>query len=167
MILSLILSTITANAQTYPKLTDKDCSLIFPRSNFCRITQDTKEMSSCEAWFKGDYENEDEFLGYVFLKPVKYQGKELSLLVGMTERGTIYKVRVREIDDIHREFLAQFEDKTSDAQFEIARTLEDLLFVPSKLKAIKGNIPLSECVAGGVKDVVASAKSMIKLTSIP
>jgi hypothetical protein len=165
--LLLILITITANAQTYPKLTDKDCSLIFPSSNFCRITQDAKEMSSCEAWFRGDYENEDEFLGYIFLKPLQHQGKDLSLLVGMTSRGTIHKVRIREMNDINREFLAQFHGKTFDDRFDIARKLEDLLFIPSKLRAMEGNLALSELIAGGVKEIVTSAKKMISRTNIP
>jgi hypothetical protein len=161
LLLSLLAATMV-NAQAPTKLTREDCALIFPQTDFCQTLRDSEGAIYGEAWYKGLVEDTDEFLGYVFVKPFAHEGKEMQLLVGINEHGKISRVKIKGLDAINGEFLAQFEGRTFDHSFEIARTPEDLLFVPAKLKAIAGNIPLSEHIAEGVKAVMQSAHKLLQ-----
>ena len=98
----------------------------------------------------------------VFIKPITHEGKEMHLLVGVDEHSKISRVKIKGVDAVNGELLAQFEGRTFDHSFDIARTPEDLLFVPAKLKAITGNIPLSEHIAKSVKAVMQSAHKLFQ-----
>ncbi len=162
-VLLLSLLTVTmANAQAPTKLTIEDCALIFPQTDFCQILRDSDGAVYGEAWHKGLVEDTDEFFGYVFIKPITHEGKEMQMLVGINERGKISRVKIKGMEAINGEFLAQFEGRTFAHSFEIARTPEELLFVPAKLKAVAGNIPLSEHIAEGVKAVMQSAHKLLQ-----
>jgi hypothetical protein len=82
--------------------------------------------------------------------------------VGINEHGKISRVTIKGLEAVNGEFLAQFEGRTFGHSFDIARTPEELSFVPAKLKAIAGNIPLSEHIAEGVKAVMQSAQKLFK-----
>lgn len=45
---------------------------------------------------------------------------------------------------------------------DLARTPEDLLVVPAKIRAMQGNLALSESIAPGVKEIAISANKVIK-----
>jgi hypothetical protein len=161
LLLSLLAATL-ASAQAPAKLTREDCALIFPQTDFCQILRDSEGAIYGEAWYKGLVEDTDEFFGYAFVKPLAHEGKEMRLLVGINEHGKISRVTIKGLEAVNGEFLAQFEGRTFDYNYEIARTPEELLFVPAKLKAIVGNIPLSEHIAEGVKAVMRSAQKLFK-----
>jgi hypothetical protein len=161
LLLSLLTATM-ASAQAPTKLTIDECALIFPQTDFCQILRDSEGAVYGKAWYNGLVEDADEFFGYVFSKPITGEGKEMRLLVGINEHGKITRVKIKGMEVGNGEFLAQFEGRTFGHSFEIARTPDDLLFLPAKLKAIGGNIPLSEQIAEGVKAVMQSAHKLFK-----
>jgi hypothetical protein len=161
ILLSLLAATL-ASAQAPTTLTREDCALIFPQTDFCQVLRDSEGAIYGEAWYKGLVEDTDEFFGYVFVKPLAHEGKEMRLLVGINEHGKITRVKIKGMEAGNGEFLAQFEGRTFGHSFEIARTPDDLLFLPAKLKAIGGNIPLSEQIAEGVKAVMQSAHKLLQ-----
>jgi hypothetical protein len=159
-ILILLLPLTIANAQANNGLTQKDCSLIFPRTDDCQSSKDEAGEKYCTAWYRGYADDTDEFQGYVFLKSLPLEDKDLKLLVGVTEFGEIVSVKSRGNNSINQEFLSQFRGKTFDNSFEIARTLEDLLYIPSKIKAMDRNIQTSHKISNMVKDVLNSVKKL-------
>jgi len=160
--LPLALSAAIRYAQKPSMLAAEDCALIFPEANSCEKMRvlETGELFG-EAWSNG-LESADEFLGYVFLKPVTHEGGTLDMLVGVNKSGVIAGVKVRGADDVAEEFLAQFHGKTEQHNFEVACTTDDLMYVPLKIKAMRGNIPLSESIAQGVKAIAILAPRVIK-----
>lgn len=162
LMMCIVLSATIANAQARQELTQENCSLIFSRTDDCRRSRDMNGGVYCRAWYKGYADDVDEFLGYVFLKGIPFEGRKLNLLIGVTEDGRIFRVKSEETNSINQEFLVQFEGKTLRNNFEIARTIEDVLYVPSKVKAMHGDIQTSQTISDAVKEVLSSAQ---KLTS--
>jgi len=160
--LPLALSAAIRYAQKPLILTVEDCALIFPETNSCEKMRalETGELFS-EAWSNGA-ESADEFLGYVFLKSVTHEGRTLDLVVGVNESGVISGVKVKGADEVPEEFLVQFHGKTAQYNFEVACTTDDLMYVPLKIKAMRGNIPLSESIAQGVKAIATLAPRTLK-----
>jgi hypothetical protein len=135
----------------------------FPGANSSEKTRTLDSgVQYTEVWPHGPWEPAEEFLGYVFLKPLQHEGRTIGILVGMTNTGVITSVRVKGLDGVDEEFLAQFRGKTLQANFDLARTPEDLLFVPAKIKAMQGNLALSESIAHGVKEIATSAIKVVK-----
>ena len=163
IMLILGLSASTSAAKTPPELTQTDCKSIFPGANSSEATRTLESgVRWTEAWEHGAWGPPEEFLGYVFLKSMQHDGKTIDVLVGMTSTGVIRGVRVKGLDGIDEEFLAQFRGKTLQDNFDLARTPEDLLFVPAKIRAMQGNLALSASIAQGVKEIVMSADKVIK-----
>jgi hypothetical protein len=158
----LALSAAIRYAQKPLILTVEDCALIFPETNSCEKMRalETGELFG-EAWANG-VESADEFLGYVFLKPITHEGKMFDLLVGVNKSGVIAGIKVKGVDDVPEEFLAQFHGKTGQYDFAVACTPDDIMYVPLKIKAMRGNIPLSESIAQGVKAIAVLAPATIK-----
>jgi hypothetical protein len=152
-ILWLVLAAASAQAQARQKLTEQECYQIFPRADACRAAQMPDGKIYWEAWHTGYDDDADELLGYVFLRPMTHEGSEMKLLVGVTTQGTIAKVRIRGTKAIDDEFLAQFEGKSLRSEFQIAKTLEDLLVVPAKIKAQAGKPELSESIVSEIKAI--------------
>ena len=159
-ILAVVSSVTTTSAETHMKLTQKDCSSIFSWTQYCQTSRTTDGELYCKAWFdrRGFGDDVDEFLGYVFAKPLLIQGKQTRLLVGVTESGRISRVKLEGNDLINQEFLSQFEGKRLRDSFEIAKSLDDILYEPSRVKAIRGDIETSQLIANAVKEALSSAK---------
>jgi len=162
LMLPLALSAAIRYNQRPTSLTAKDCALIFSETDFCEKMRvlETGELFG-EAWSNGA-EGADEFLGYVFLKSVTHEGKTFDLLVGVNKSGVIQGVKVRGADEVPEEFLAQFQGKTGRYNFAVAYTADDIMYVPLKIKAMRGNIPLSETIVQGVKAIATLAPTAIK-----
>lgn len=157
------LSASLAAAKMPSELTSADCRSIFPGANSSeKIRTLASGVLWTEAWEQGAWGPAEEFLGYVFLKTLQHEGKTISVLVGMTNTGVIAKVSVKGLDGVDEKFLAQFRGKTSQDSFDLMRTPEDLLVVPAKIKAMQGNLALSESIAEGVKAIVTSANQVTK-----
>ncbi|MCL4511161.1 MAG: hypothetical protein M1470_08845 [Bacteroidetes bacterium] len=161
-ILAVVSSVTTTSAETHMKLTQKDCSSIFSWTQYCQTSRTTDGELYCKAWFdrRGFGDDVDEFLGYVFAKPLLIQGKQTRLLVGVTESGRISRVKLEGNDLINQEFLSQFEGKRLRDSFEIAKSLDDILYEPSRVKAIRGDIETSQLIANAVKEALSSAKKL-------
>ncbi len=159
VILAVVSPVTTANAETNLKLTQQECSSIFSWTQYCQTSRTADGGLYCKAWFdkRGFGDDVDEFLGYVFAKPLLIQGKQTRLLVGVTESGRISRVKLEGNDLINQEFLSQFEEKRLGDDFEIAKSLDDILYVPSGLKGIRGDLETSRLIAGAVKEVLVSA----------
>lgn len=143
-------------------ITAEDCASIFSSANSCEKTKElAPDIVYGEAWHNGSWETTEEFFGYVFLKSLQHEGKTIQVLVGMTKTGAISKVRVKGVSGVDEEFLDQFRGKTSQSNFGLARTPEDLLFIPAKIKAMQGNLSLSERIVEGVKEIATSANKVI------
>ena len=150
-------------AKTPSDLTQADCRSIFSGANSSeKIRTLESGVLWTEAWEQGAWGPAEEFLGYVFLKSLQHEGKTISVLVGMTKTGVLSKVRVKGLDGVDEKFLAQFRGKTTQDSFDLMRTPEDLLVVPAKIRAMQGNLALSESIAQGVKAIVASASKVVK-----
>jgi len=104
-------------------------------------------------------------LGYVFLETLALPGKEVGLLIGVDTNGRIIKVTTTEPTAAAEEFFAQFERRSLGASFEVVKTAEDLLHVPSKIKAIRGNVEMSERIAKTVHETLLSANHSLDLAS--
>ena len=160
VVLVVALPVTIADAQTRQELTQQDCSLIFPWSQNCQTARGIDGGLYCKAWFdkRGFGDDVDEFLGYVFEKPLLIQGKRVKLLVGVTESGRVSQVKLEGADTIDQEFLSQFEGKRTGDNFDIAKSLDDILYVSSKVKATRGDIETSRLIANAVKEALSSTK---------
>jgi hypothetical protein len=151
-----------AHAQAQQKLTARDCAQVFPWANSCRESQMHQDRLYAQAWHEGHEYGEEEFLGFVSLSTLDLEGNPVHLLVGVEPNGSISKVIVKETDAIDTEFLAQFEGKNLKANFEIVCTPEDLMFVPRKIKAMRGKQEMSESIAKEVKGILGIADDLFK-----
>lgn len=104
----------------------------------------------------------EEFLGYVFLESFQHEGRTIGVLVGITNTCVISEVSVKGIDGIDEELLARFRGKNLESNFDLARTPEDLLFVPVKIKSMKEEPALSESIARGVKEIAMAAIKVVR-----
>jgi hypothetical protein len=157
------LSASLSAAKTPSDLTQADCRSIFSGANSSeKIRTLASGVLWTEAWEQGAWGPPEEFLGYVFLKSLPHEGKTIGVLVGMTSTGFISKVSVKGLNGIDEAFLAQFRGKTTQGNFDLMRTPEDLLVVPAKIKAMQGNLALSESIAQSVKEIAASASKVVK-----
>jgi hypothetical protein len=163
LMLMLGLSASMSVAQTPSGLTQQDCRSIFLAANSSEATRTLESgVMWTEAWEHGSWGPAEEFLGYVFLKSLQHEDKMIDILVGMTSTGVISSVRVKGLSGVDEEFLAQFRGKTLKNNFDLARTPEDLLVVPARIRAMQGNLALSESIAQGVKEIAASANKVVK-----
>ena len=165
-ILSIMLvlgaSAAMAVAQTPSGLTQQDCKSLFPIANSSETTRALAAgVQYTEAWEHGAWGPAEEFLGYIFSKSVQHEGNKIDVLVGMTSTGVISGVRVKGVDGVDGDFLNQYRGKSSQSNFDLAKTLEDLLVVPAKIKAMQGNPALSASIAQAVKDIAASANQVL------
>lgn len=161
--LLLGVSAAMAVAQTPSGLTQQDCKSIFPSANLSETARALDAgVQYTEAWEHGAWGPAEEFLGYIFFKSLQHEGKTLDVLVGMTGTGVISSVRVKGLDGVDGEFLAQYRGKTAQSNFDLARTPEDLLVVPARIRAMQGNLALSESIAQGVKEIATSANKVVK-----
>ncbi|MDZ7300650.1 MAG: hypothetical protein ONB44_00765 [candidate division KSB1 bacterium] len=157
------LLTSMSVAKTPSGLTQQDCKLMFPLANSCEAIKTLEPgILWTEVWEHGAWGPPEEFLGYVFLKSLQHEGRTIDILVGITNTGVISKVCLKGVDGIEEEFLAQFRGKSLQDNFDLARTPEDLLFVPAKIRAMKRNPALSESIARGVKEIAAAANKVVK-----
>ena len=163
LMLMLGLSASISQAQTLSVLTQADCRSIFPGSNSSEATRtlDSGVMWT-EAWEHASWGPAEEFQGYVFMKSLQHEGATLGVMVGVTNTGVISTVSVKGQAGVSEEFLAQFHGKALQGNFEVARTAEDLLFVPAKIKAMQGNLALSESLAQSVKEIAAAAGKVVQ-----
>ena len=157
------LTTSMPVAETPLALTSADCKSIFPRVNSSEAIRTIEPgVQWTEAWEHGSWGPAEEFLGYVFFKSMRHEGKTIGVLIGITNTGVISKVSIKGLDSVDEKFLAQFRDKTLKDNFDLMRTREDLLQAPAKIKAMQGNLALSESIAQGVKEIALSAGQVIK-----
>ncbi len=162
VMLILGLSASLSFAKTPSELTPIDCRSIFSRTNSSeKIRTLESGVLWTEAWEQGAWGPAEEFLGYVFLKTLQHEGKTIGVLVGMTSAGVISKVSVKGLNGVDEKFLAQFHGKASQDNFDLMRTPEDLLVVPAKIRAMPGNLALSESIAQGVKAIAKSANKVV------
>ena len=163
VMLCAALSVTIAKAEARQRLTQKDCSQIFLRTDDCQSSTNIEGELYCKAWYRGFGDDPDEFLGYVFLKSFSFEGTKAALLIGITENSSVYRVKVKGVDSINQQFLSQFEGKRFGDSFEIARTPEDILYVPSKIKAIRGDMQTSQTISNVVKEALDSINILKKL----
>ncbi|NUM68838.1 hypothetical protein HUU39_26825 [candidate division KSB1 bacterium] len=96
------------------------------------------------------------------MKSQVYEGKSIAVLVGVTSTGRITSVRVKGSENVEAEFLAQFRGKSVRGNFKLMRSPEDLLSVPAGIRAMAGNLALSESIAQSVKEIASAANEVMK-----
>lgn len=149
--------------QAQPRLTTPDCKLIYPGANSSEAIRTLASgVQWTEAWEQGAWGRAEDFLGYVFLKSQVYEGKSIAVLVGVASTGLITSVRVKGSENIEEEFLAQFRGKSVRGNFNLVRAPEDLLPVPAGIRAMAGNLALSESIAQSVKEIASAANEVMK-----
>lgn len=163
MMLMLGLAASISLAKAPSELCSSDCKMVFPGANSSEAVRTLASgVQWTEAWEHGSWGPAEEFLGFVFQKSSEHEGSAISVLVGMTSTGVISCVKVKGMDGIEEEFLAQFRAKTVRDNFDVAQTPEDLLFIPAKIKAMKTNPALSESIAQAVKEIALSASNVVE-----
>lgn len=163
-LLAALLGFVATASWADAQLSDQERLQIFSKADYCRQTGAHDGGYICEAWRAGRDGESDKLLGYVLVKTLNYHRTEMRVLVGVSLSGEISKVMVNGTESIDQEFLAQFEGKNKRSSFEIARTPEDLLFVPAKIKAISGKAEICEEIAKTVSALVKSSLESNKLT---
>ena len=158
--LVLGLSASMCAAKAPAGLTQKDCWRVFPGSTAFEKPTALESGVLCAKVWEG--EPADRICGYIFINSLQYQGSAIEVLVGVTTGGVISKITTRGGVAVEGEFLAQFTGKTLDHGFEIAKTPDDLLVLPAKIRAMKSNMPLSEGLTQSVQAVARAARSMVK-----
>jgi hypothetical protein len=158
--LGLTASLCVAQAQAgKPQI---DCRLFFPAAH---VLPQTKTLEAgvmyAEAWEQGAWGPPEEFFGYVFLKQLHYNDKTFNVVAGVTSAGVITSVKVIGLDGADATFLAQFRGRSAQDNFDVARTPEDLLFLPVRLRAMQGKVELSERIALEVKAIAVSAGKLV------
>ena len=148
------------------RLTRQDYLKVFSSADASGTSAVIDGMPYCEIWSNGFAPGEEHLLGYVFLRSVQVEGKQLHLLVGINENGAISKVAARDPEMVEDEFLAQFDGRTVNSSFECARTLEDLRFVPAMLKAMRGKQGASDLIAEEIQSTMISAQTLLKAGSV-
>ncbi len=164
MLLALVLAASSVQAQKQQKISDAQCRKIFLASDDYQNRRTPEGTPYCEVYWDRD-DDPRELLGYVFLKTMSLQEKEVELLIGVDLKGKIVKVNVKEPAVVSDEFLAQFVGRSLSASFEVAKAAEDLLYLPSKLKGNKDNLEISESIAQTVHSVLLSANHSLALGS--
>lgn len=164
-IFSLALAASSVQAQKPQMISDAQCRKIFLSSDDCRNRRMPDGSPYCEVYWDRD-DDPRELLGYVFLKTLSLQDKESELLIGVDVNGKIVKVKAKEATVTTEEFLAQFAGRSLNASFELAKTAEDLLYLPGKIKALKDNFEMSERIINAVHEVMLSANSSLVLASV-
>jgi len=163
-LLATLLGFVATASRANAQLNDQERSQIFSKADYCRQNGALDRGYICEAWRAGRDGESDKLLGYVLIKTFDYHNTEMRVLVGVSLNGEISKVIVNGTESIDQEFLAQFEGRSQRSSFEIAKSPEDLLFVPAKIKAISGKVGICEEIAKTVSALVKSAFSSNKLT---
>lgn len=144
-------------------LTRQDCRQIFPGTNSSEAVRTLDSgVQWTEAWERGSWGPAEEFRGYIFFKSQQHEGKTIAVLVGVTNTGTIASVKVKGLAGVEEEFLAQFYGKSVRQNFALARTPEDLLSVPAKIRMMQGNLSLSESLVQAINDIALAAVNVMK-----
>ena len=163
-VLALALAASSVQAQKQQNISESQCRKIFLSADDYQNRRTSDGMPYCEVYWDRD-DDPRVLLGYVFLKTLTLSDKETGLLVGVDANGKIVKVTATEPTASAEEFLAQFEGRSLNANFDVAKTAEDLLYLPSKIKGIKDNLEMSENIAKTVHEMLLSANNSLALAS--
>jgi hypothetical protein len=144
------------------KLTQRECALVFQRAEACKAVRIAGGKLIGEAWDLGNAPGEEKLLGYVALSPFQLDGKETRLCMGVDTAGAIAKIVIEGAGYIEVQFLAQFEGRKLGDSFEIAQRVDDLLFIPVMIKAMKGKIETSTAIAAAVEDMLSAVQPWLK-----
>lgn len=160
LLLGLLVCMAVAGTPT--RLTNQDCRQIFPGANSCEAIRTLDSgVQWTEAWERGAWGPAEEFRGYIFFKSQQHEGKTIAVLAGVTNTGTIAGVKVKGLAGVDEEFLAQFCGKSVQQNFALARTPEDLLSVPAKIRMMQGNLALSESIVQAINDIAPAANRVL------
>lgn len=162
--LALALTASSVQAQKQQSISESHCRSLFPFADDYQIWQTLDGTRCGEAW-QGRGEDPRMLLGYVFQRTLALPDKETTLIIGVDIGGIIVEVKTERPTAATEEFLAQFEGRSLDAGFEVARTAEDLLYLPRKLMAMKDNIEMSERIAKTVHAALLTANNSLALGS--
>jgi hypothetical protein len=157
--LALLLAVSSVQAQKQQTISESQCRQIFMSADDYQNRRTSDGMPYCEVYSDRD-DDPRMLLGYVFLKTLALADKETALLIGVDTYGKIVKVNTTEPTAIAEEFLAQFEGKNLTSSFEVVKTAEDLMHVPSKIKAIRDNVEMSERIAKTVHETLDNSLTL-------
>jgi len=97
--------------------------------------------------------------GHVFLTTIETGTTPIELLVSVAE-GKIYQLLLKEVPFIRgkplvsNEFLLQFVGRSQENSWEIARSSEDVLQVPAKVRAMEKLPAVSQAIADQIRKVL-------------
>ncbi|MDL1875071.1 hypothetical protein FBQ85_07845 [Cytophagia bacterium CHB2] len=144
-------------------LTRQDCRQIFPGTNSSEAVRTLGSgVQWTEAWERGSWGPAEEFRGYILLKSLQHEGKTITVLLGVTNTDVISSAKIKGNGGAEEEFLSQFHGKSVRQNFALARTPEDLLSVPAKIRMMQGNLSLSESLVQAVNDIALAAVNVMK-----
>ncbi len=137
---------------------ENECASVFPWSDDCtRLTSPDGQLYY-EAWERGYADDVDQFLGYVFSVTFLYEGSTIKLIIGLSVSKKISNVVLFGTQAVSQEFLAQFNGRSFSDSFEIATTTDDILFVPSKIKPMRDEVPFSQVISYEVEGIMNIAR---------
>lgn len=162
--LALVLTASSVQAQQQQTISESQCRNIFPSADEYQIWQTADGTRYGEAW-RGRGEDPRMLLGYIFQRTLSLPDKGTKLIIGVDARGRIVEVKTEKPTAATEEFLAQFEGRSLTESFEVAKTADDLLYLPGKIKALKDNAELSERIAKTVNETLLAANTSLALGS--
>ncbi len=149
------------------KITMKQYQQVFPKMDAHSKMKKVEDISYVEAWDEGFDRFEEEKIGYVFLGQVEQNGKASRLLVSVDLSGKVVGVGLPKQTDTQAAFLKQFKGMTTQSDFGLAESSDDLLYVPAKLRAMRGDKALSAAIAQEVGKIMAVAgKHLFKIKTV-
>jgi hypothetical protein len=163
-LLSLLLAASLVQAQKQQSISEAQCRSLFPFADDYQIWRTADGTRYCEAW-QGRGEDPRVLIGYVFQRTFQLADKETALIIGVDTRGRITEVKTEKPTAATAEFLAQFKGRSLEAGFAVAKTAEDLLYLPRQIVAMKDNVETSERIAKAVHETLLSANNSLALAS--
>lgn len=158
-LLGLVLLAPAAMAQ--PELTNQDCARIFQNADACKTIQRRDSTWVAEAWDYGYAPGDEKFLGHVLRQAMVFGGDSVSLLIGVDSVGKISKVLADGSAAVADEFLVQFQGRGRGDSLMLAQHPEDLLYVPARIKPMRGRLELSAVIIRQIKTALQAAPPLL------
>lgn len=150
-LLFLLGPVLLAPALAQPALSRQECARIFQSADACKSIQRVDSAWVAEAWDSGHEPGEAKFLGHVLRQAMVFEGDSMSLLIGLDAEGKIVKVLADGSIAVAEEFLVQFQGRSRSDSLMLAEHVEDLLYVPARIKPMRGRLELSAAIIQKIK----------------
>jgi len=161
MRIGLLLLGLTLPLPLLAQLRVQDCARVFPNVDGWKAVRMTDSTWLAQAWDNGYAPGEEKLLGYVLHRVMAFEGDTADLIVGVDPTGKIVKVVVDEPLAADEEFLLQFCGRSRQDSLILAQQPQDLLFVPARIKPMRGRVALSAAIIRHLNAALQAAPALL------